>query len=245
VGNARLWSPIPDSYRTSREDLHQLAYFAVSPARYIEVGRMGLAPTHEGFGTPAFSGMVARVEEDLVVMERDGNTATQQISTVRSAAVFLAGKYEEVWFEDFHDPLTAKDPDAELIVDPQDTRLIGEWFEFAFHVINKLRGTGVDDDDVSEAQIWPEHFDAAAELGSAEAGRRASYGASPGDAGFTSPYIYVAPWGEFDKSDAFWNATSFGGALLGYEDLSRAEDPGSAALDFYRGGYNRLRDRDS
>lgn len=236
-----LWTPISDSYSTSRADLHQLAFFALSPARYKKSGRMGLAPTKDGFGTPSFSGVVARVEGDFLVMERDGNAATQQISTVREAAEFLAGGYEESWFEDFHDPLAAKDPGIELAVEPTDTTLIGEWFEFAFVVLNKLRDTGGEDDDVSEAQIWPEHFDGAAELGSAEHGRRASYGASPGDANIASPYIYVAPWGEFDKSDVYWNATSFGGSLLGYEDLAKVDDPVAAALDFYSAGYQRLR----
>ena len=53
---------IPADLVESRDALHQLAFFAVSPARYRAIGRMGLQPTPGGFGTPQFEGQVARVE---------------------------------------------------------------------------------------------------------------------------------------------------------------------------------------
>ncbi len=238
--SADLWAPLPESFATSRKHLHQIAFFAISPARYDGVERMGLSPTISGFGTPEFSGKVARVEGDLLVMEKDGNVATQGITTVRSAAEFFLGNYREVWFENFHDPLTPIDPDEMLSVHADDSTLIGEWFSFGFSVLNNLRGSGAPDDDVSEAQIWPEHFDAATELGSADAGRRASYGASPGDPGVAEPYLYVAPWGEFDKSDPYWNGSSFSGSILTHGELIRADDPESKAYGFLRAGYERL-----
>lgn len=238
--SADLWSPLPESFSTSREHLHQVAFFAISPARYQEVGRMGLAPTKGGFGTPEFNGKVARVEGNLLVMENGGNLATQTISSVRSAAEFFSDGYREVWFEDFHDPLDPIDPDAMLSLDDSDTELVGDWFSFGFSVINELRGSGTGDDDVSEAQIWPEHFDAAAELGSADVGRRASYGASPGDASVAEPYLYVAPWADFDKSNEYWNASSFKGSILTHSQLLEAGDPESAAFQFYRSGYELL-----
>lgn len=238
---SKLWQPLAESYETSRNHLHQIAFFAVSPARHKEVGRMGLRPTPGGFGTPEFNGQVARVEGTLLVHEKDGNTATQEISTVRAAAEFLTGEYQEKWFDDFHDPLAPLDPDAELAVEEQDTYLIGNWFEFAFGVLNRLRAEGTDDDDVSEAQIWPEHFDGATELGAQDAGRRASYGASPGDGGISEPYIYVAPWSEVDKSDAYWSSDHFGGSTLTYSELSDASSPSDTALDFYLTGYRKLR----
>lgn len=234
-----LWEPLSGSFSTSREHLHQVAFFAISPARYNEVGRMGLRPTHDGFGTPEFNGKVARVEGDLLVVEAEGNVATQKISTVRSAAEFASGGYREVWFGDFHDPLAPIDPDAPLSVDAADSAVVGEWFEFGFSVLNELRGSGTEDDDVSEAQIWPEHFDAAAELGSADGGRRASYGASPGDSGVAEPYLYVAPWGEVDGSDSYWNASTFRGSILTHADLIGA-DAESKANEFFKAGYERL-----
>ncbi|HEY5889962.1 MAG TPA: hypothetical protein VIW94_04595 [Acidimicrobiia bacterium] len=239
--SVELWASLPGSFVTSRNHLHQIAFFAISPARFDEVGRMGLSPTDAGFGTPEFNGKVARVEGDLLVLENDGNIATQSISDVRSAAEFFTDGYREVWFDDFHDPLTPFDPDTMLSVDEGDTALIGAWFSFGFSVLNKLRRSGDGDDDISAAQIWPEHFDAAAELGPADAGRRASYGASPGDAGVAEPYLYVAPWGEFDKGDPYWNASSFGGSILTHGELRRSDDPESEAYDFLRTGYERLR----
>ncbi len=55
------------------------------------------------------------------------------------------------------------------------------------------------------------------------------------------PYLYVAPWtGVPDRSDPYWNAESFGGALFSYADLLDAEDQRQAALDFFRNGMRRL-----
>lgn len=237
---SELWAPFDRTYTTTREHLHQIAFFAVSPARYREVGRMGLQPAPGGFGTPRFGSKVARVSESLLVLEEDGAIATQEITDIRSAAEFLAGDYQENWFDDFHDPLEPMDPDQPLAVSPGDSRRIGEWFSFGFGVLNTLRAEGSEGDNVSEVQIWPEHFDAAAELGNADLGQRASFGASPGDGGHAQPYLYVAPWSEVESSDRYWNATHFNGSILPWGDLSESADPMDLAVDFFRDGYNRL-----
>jgi hypothetical protein len=236
-----LWSPLPDLFGKSREGLHQVAFFALSPARYRAMGRMGLEPTTRGFGTPDYGGNVARVDGTLLVMETTGNIATQEISTIRSAAEFFSGEYVERWFDDFHDPLVPMDPDEQLAVDEDHSVLIGSWFEFGFSVLDELRGSAVDGDDVSATQIWPEHFDAATELGSSDAGQRATFGASPGDPGVAEPYLYVAPWSDFDESDSYWNASSFRGSILTHGQLLGEKDQESTALQFYRSGYDRLR----
>jgi len=238
--SADLWTPLGADYTTTREHLHQIAFFAVSPARYAAVGRMGLQPTPGGFGTPPFATKIARVDKSLLVLEDDGNVATQEITDVRSAAEFLVGEYEETWFSDFHDPLAPMNPNQALRVSGDQAARIGDWFSFAFDVLNALRALGTDADDVSEAQIWPEHFDAATELGRADDGQRASFGASPGDGGHPEPYLYVAPWSEVDKSDSYWNATHFGGSLLSFDKLAASGDPAEVALGFYLEGYNRL-----
>ena len=72
------------------------------------------------------------------------------------------------------------------------------------------------------------------------AGRRASYGASPGDASTPEPYLYVGPWGEVDSAEPFWNATGFTGATLAYADLLSADDPRAHALSFFRRGFELL-----
>lgn len=237
---SELWNTPSSSYEKSRNHLHQLAFFALSPARYREVGRMGLTSTSRGFGTPPFAGNVARVERDQLIWESGGNLATQTITTVRAGAAFCGGDYEPVWYEDFHDPLSPIDPDTALEVDPDDSLLIGDWFRFGFDVLNGLGTRGNDADDVSEVQLWPEHFDAATEVGSQDAGQRASYGASPGDGGIPHPYLYVAPWSEVDKSDGYWNAEHFGGSVLRYDELAAADDPEEAAAEFFWVGYQRL-----
>ncbi|MEX1038647.1 MAG: hypothetical protein WDZ96_07320 [Acidimicrobiia bacterium] len=235
-----LWQPLSDSFAVTREHLHQLAYFALSPARHSVEGRMGLRPTPGGFGTPEFGGRIARVEGALVVHEDGGNVATQPISTVRAAAAFFGNTYEEVWFEDFKDPLAPIDPDLPIEVDDEDSRLVGAWFEMGFAVFDLLRERSTAGDDASAAQIWPEHFDAAMETGSADAGERASYGFSPGDDEHTDPYIYVAAWGEIDRSNPYWNDAAFNGSSMSYDALAGSQDPAGEALAFFEKGYQIL-----
>lgn len=234
-----LWSPLSDTYGQTRRHLHQIAFFAVSPARQRAVGRMGLRPTPGGFGTPPFQDRVARVDGALLVHEESGNMATQPISTVRAAAEFFGGGYEEVWYDGFRDPLAPIDPDSPLVVEEADSHVIGEWFDFAFDILGRLADR-TQDDDASEPQIWPEHFDAANELGSADDGKRASYGSSPGDEAHPEPYIYVAAWGEIDRSDPYWNDDTFNGSSLGYAELASSPDPAEAALKFFEDGYRIL-----
>lgn len=82
--------------------------------------------------------------------------------------------------------------------------------------------------------------------GSAEAGQRASYGASPGDAGHDRPYLYVAPWhdpggdADDDAEDTFWNDATFDGATLGLRELREADDQFATALAFLRRGHALL-----
>ncbi len=232
--------PLPPTFATTRDALHQIAFFAIAPARYHAVGRMGLRATPGGFGTPEYGGKVARVEGDLLVFENEGNIATQTITTVREAANFFGVDYQVEWFADFHDPLAPADPDAPLAVDAEASRALGEWFAFGTDVLNALRAQGTEDDDISEVQLWPEHFDPATELGDYEKGQRASFGASPGDANHDGPYLYVAAWSEIDRSNPYWNDEHFNGASLGYAELAAASDPAARGLDFLVQGYRIL-----
>lgn len=233
-------SPLPANFAVTRDALHQIAFYALAPARYGSVGRMGLTATPGGFGTPAFDGRVARVEGEFLVYEEDGNISTQQITTIRSAARFFGVEYDTEWFPDFHDPPKPADPDADLSIDREPVLGLGLWFEFGFEVLNRLREHGDEGDDVSEVQLWPEHFDPATELGDNELGQRASYGASPGDAANPEPYLYVAPWTDVDRSNGYWNNESFNGASMGYEELMTAGDQVESGLQFLLEGYRIL-----
>lgn len=234
--------PMSGQHTTTREALHQVAFFAVSPARYRADGRMGLGPTPGGFGTPEMGdGSVARVEGDTLVYEHKGDVATQKLATVRDAARFFGLDYQVDWFDgDFRDPPQAVDPDEPLPVDDNAARAVGDWFAFGFELLEKLATHAVEDDDVSTVQLWPEHFDAAVEMGSETGGKRASFGASPGDREHPEPYLYVAAWGEIDRSDGFWNDTAFNGSSLGHAELLAAQDPVELGLDFLLRGYGVL-----
>jgi hypothetical protein len=232
--------PIPDDFQFARDQLHQIAFYALSPARYVRMGKMGLRATTDGFGTPEYEGRVSRVEGSLLVHEQGGNIATQPITTIRAAAAFFGVDYDVDWFTEFRDPLPAMDPDRPLKIEETPASALGDWFRFGFEVLEELRGHGTDDDDVSEVQLWPEHFDAATEMGSAEQGRRASYGASPGDSGHLEPYLYVAAWSEVDRSNPYWNDRHFKGASLPFTALLEAEDQIRVALDFLLTGHRIL-----
>lgn len=232
--------PLPPKFTDTRDALHQIAFFAMAPARYKAMGRMGLKATPGGFGTPEFDGRVARVEGEFLVHEDEGNIATQQITTVRAAAQFFGVDYEVEWFEDFHDPLEPVDPDTALEVDRDAAVSLGIWFEYGFDVLNRVREHGDESDDVTEVQLWPEHFDPATELGDQDRDQRASFGASPGDPANPEPYIYVAAWSEIDRSNDYWNDESFNGASLGYEELASADDPVERGLEFLLEGYRVL-----
>lgn len=233
--------PLPPRFVPTRGALHQIAFFAVSPARFTVVAKMGLRAAPGGFGTPEFGGSVARVEGDTLVFERDRMVATQSISTVGDAARFFGVEYRVDWFPDFQDPLDPIGPDEPLDVDRDAALALGEWFGFGFEALTRLGAESKEEDEVSEVQLWPEHFDPAIELGSRETGRRASYGASPGDAGHAGPYLYVAPWGNVDRAGPYWNDDVFGGASLGYGALVAAEDPAAAAHEFLVEGYRAIR----
>lgn len=231
---------LPDTYVATREGLHQIAFFAVAPTRYQAEARMGLKSTPGGFGTPKFGDTVARVEGAALVLENDAGVASQGITSVRAACEFFGHVYEVDWYPDFRDPLRPVDPDQHLQIDEGAGRAIGGWFEFVTDLLERLRTHGLEDDDVTEVQLWPEHFDPAIEMGRQDMGRRASYGGSPGDRDHPDPYVYVSAWGEIDRSNPYWNDEAFNGSSLSYGELTRDEDPVQTALDFLLRGYGIL-----
>lgn len=240
LGSFRRLQPIPEGYRTTREGLHQVAFFAIAPKRYEANGKMGLRYTHQGFGTPFFGDdEQVRVEGDLLVYQKGGDVTSTPLTTVGEACDHLDIPYREVWFEDFHDPLTPVGGEEGLQIDPKAALAIGDWFGFATLVLESARRTpGAE--DVTRVQLWPEHFDPAFEMGSHEKGHRASFGASPGDEANPEPYLYVAAWEEIDRSDPFWNDASFNGASLSYQELLDSKNQIETAVDFLKQGHETL-----
>ena len=125
-------------------------------------------------------------------------------------------------------------------VDRAAATALGEFYGLGCSVLEQLRADQPDGDP-SLVQLWPEHFDIAVELGSEAAGRRANFGASPGDADHDEPYLYVGPWSA-EVSGEIWNATGFKGAELTYSELIAAEDHRQAALDFMTERYRSLQE---
>jgi hypothetical protein len=125
------------------------------------------------------------------------------------------------------------DDTTPLEVDATASRFLGDWFGFTTSVLEQLRAEARPEWEASRVQIWPEHFDAAVEIGNEQADQRAALGGSPGDASHPEPYMYVAPW-TARPSGELWDASTFPGAELAYAELLAAPDPRAAALEFFR-----------
>ena len=150
---------IPPTLVPTRHILHQLAYFVLAPARYRRTGRMGLIPTHGGFGTPDLDGRVLRVDGDMLVDKRAETIATVTLASIGEAARFFGEPYEEQWFEGFGDELPPMPPDEEVRLDDTAVRFVGSVFELGAEVIDRF-STEVPG-GITELWIWPEHFDLA------------------------------------------------------------------------------------
>lgn len=234
-------APLPDGLAAGRRALHQVAFFALAPKRYAETGRLGLRHIGSGFGTPVFgSDEQVRVEEDRIVYQRGDEVEIAPITTLGDACAFLGIPFREVWFDGFDDSLPSVGADAALYVDPAVAAYLAGWRRFARGVLDEVRPSGADAGDVTEVQLWPEHFDQAFEMGSAGSGRRASYGASPGDDDHPEPYLYVAPWDRRERRDPHWNDPFHLGASLSYQELLEVEDPGRLGSDFLAEGHRLL-----
>jgi hypothetical protein len=141
-------------------------------------------------------------------------------------------------------PTTPLEPDRAVSFDAAAVAVFSWWYGFAAAVLAQLRADPASQPDgappPSLVQLWPEHFDIATDLGATDAGARANFGASPGDAAHPEPYLYVGPW-DFERvgaSDPFWNEPF--GASLPYAALGSAADARAAAVTFFRAGRDHL-----
>ena len=93
----------------------------------------------------------------------------------------------------------------------------------------------IEDEPTPHVRLWPEHFDAAVDVGTGDRG--GTYGMSPGDRFDPHPYVYASRWGD-NPPDPFYGSP-FGGAWLSYADVAAAPDPHAAALGFLREARRR------
>jgi hypothetical protein len=224
-------TPAPAGYAATRTALHAVAEHVLKPARERANGKIGLRYVRGGFGTPFFGddAQVA-VEGTSLHVVRAGERETSELTTLAAAAAALG---------DLADPAPAAPADEPLQIDAAAARVVGDWFGFAYSVLEELRAGVGASQQPSRVQIWPEHFDAALELGDEGAGARAAYGCSPGDETHPEPYLYVAPWTARPAGE-LWQAQGFPGAELAYAELLAAGDPRVLALEFFEARLDAL-----
>jgi hypothetical protein len=237
---------VPPAYAATRTALHAVAEHVLKPARERANGKIGLRWVRGGFGTPFFGeDAQASVRGAALHVVRGGEASSFPLTSLADAASALgdlAGQPVAPSSPAAGDPFAAEPagedssvaaPSADpLAIDDAAARFVGNWFGFAFSVLEELRARATAAHAPSRVQIWPEHFDAALELGDEGAGARAAYGCSPGDEQHPEPYLYVAPWTARPAGE-LWNAEGFPGAELPYAGLLAAPDPRALALDFF------------
>ncbi len=227
---SQLPAHLPDGFAATRESLRALACYVIAPARKARTGRIGLRSTGDGFGTPPFDdGTRITVTGDRLAIEPGDHTL---ITTLRAAGEFLDIALTS-------DPGVGTDlppyaPDDDLTVDAEASRVLGTWYAFADRVLRELAATEL---STSEAQLWPEHFDLAAQI-DLENGTKVNVGFSPGDQFSADPYLYVGPHDTNHLDDPFWNAPF--GAIVGYDPLRSKPSPEREARNFIAKGLALL-----
>ncbi|HEX6675425.1 MAG TPA: hypothetical protein VF486_10405 [Actinomycetes bacterium] len=235
LGAYRRLGPPPPTYTETRLAMHRLVVYAVSPARQHANGKMALRFTFGGLGTPFFGAdEQVRIAGTTLLRQRGGTAEAAPVGSLNQAAeLLLDGPPDTAWAEPFDTPAPG-DLDEPLPLDPEAAALLGDWYGFAWSVLEAVRAEPASV-DASRVQLWPEHFDAAFECLSEQ--RRVVLGASPGDAAVPEPYLYVLPEHvDAARADEFWNASTFRGAILPLRALLDEDDQRAAALEFLRRG---------
>ncbi len=216
----------PENLVDTREALHSVAEQVLKPARERATGNeIALRWYPGGFGTPPFSDegdvRLIRVEGLALIDSSDASERKAPLSTLKATGELVGDLVD-----------TEELSEDELRLDQLAADFLARWFAFATLVIAELQTTSAKDLDPGLVQLWPEHFDVATELGSESGGKRAAYGASPGDEEHGEPYLYVAPWTEQPEAEV-WNSSAFKGAELAYAELRATDDPRAAAAEFF------------
>jgi hypothetical protein len=226
-----------DAFVSTRDGLHRVAEHVVAKARYVDDGEIRLTAASGGFATPSLAdGSRVWVDADELVVDAPSGSRWHHLNTIRDAAAFVG--VEPGFPSELYPPATALHVDEPLHLDRRAAEVLTAWNAFCAEMLEsfaaELAGA-----NPSPLILWPEHFDQAFYTEDADEARRANYGASPGDDGHPEPYLYVGPWGPV-VPNAFWNATSFNGAVLPLSSLTVAAEPAEVALQFFRAGRTLL-----
>jgi hypothetical protein len=173
-----------------------------------------------------------RVDGTELVLDRDGQQTRRPLTSIADGGELLGAELL---------PDGVPEDTTRLEIDPLAAERLADFYAFSFQALEAVRGGFPEEAAVSDIILWPEHFDVAFEAGSEEAGQRANYGASPGDAEHPEPYLYVGPWTARPEGE-LWNATAFPGAELAYAELLAADDPAATAIEFFETRARALAD---
>jgi hypothetical protein len=219
---------LPASFGETRGALHALAEQVVSAAYFHATTHIGLRPTPRGFGTPVFRDRErVRVDTTALVHERGNETRRHELTTLRAASAFVG---VPLGAPSVFTPTTSIGAEAPLRIERDAALALADWYALSAALLADLKAAHAEF-SASESQLWPEHFDLACELGDADAGTRANYGASPGDSTIPEPYLYVGPW-DAERRTGELGAYPFGAACT-YSELRRRGGAGAAGRQFY------------
>jgi hypothetical protein len=225
--------PLPETFPTTREALHLVADRIVAASRKPD-NEIALTRTPGGFGTPPFEfdgrSLQVRVDGAHLVVDEDGDERRAPLTSLAAAAEFVGPELL---------PRGVPEDATGLGIDPEAARVLADLYAFAARALAGLRDSLPAAAAASPIVLWPEHFDIALEAGDEEAGRRATYGFSPGDERHPLPYAYVSVWSAKPEGE-LWNATGFVGAEVGYPELVADADPEAATVGFFTARYEAL-----
>jgi len=237
LGPFRRLDRAPAGLSETREAWQAVAEWVAAPARHAATGKIGLRWTRGGFGTPFFGDdRQVRVDGTDIVVIEDGVARRAPLRSLRDVARFAG--VEEERATGVYEPTTEWSHDR-LRVDRKAAEFLGQWFGLAASVLEQLRADATPSYASSRVQLWPEHFDLAVDMGNDSKGKRANYGASPGDDFHAEPYFYVGPWSDGRPGDVdYWNEEF--GASLSLSDFLHADNQRETVLAFLRRGRELL-----
>jgi hypothetical protein len=232
----------PAALPATREALHRLVAYVVSPFREQHTGRIGLRSLGGRFGTPRVGDgeVVVAIEGAEIVRSTPAGEERFPITSLAAASTWLGVPLDPTRADRFDVP-PAGDVEAPLDVDADASRWLAELFDFGADALDALRGAATVADDAGDTQLWPEHFDLAIAAGDESTGARATFGFCPGDRYVPEPYVYVSPWERDGLDDAFFPGGGF--ASLTIAAVLADPDPRGATLAFLRQGRDILRAR--
>jgi hypothetical protein len=154
-------------------------------------------------------------------------------STLRDLAVFTDVDLDAD-FSGGDDAPPLGDVDVPIDADADAAEVMADWYHVGWRVLDGVT-TGLPAEAApATIQLWPEHFDAATNVGLAS-GERVNLGFSPGDAFEAEPYAYVGPWSSQRPGDpSFWNAPF--GAVLRWSEAHASAEPAEACSAFMLAG---------